>query len=166
VSKKTSLGLLLILIGSNYSSSILANAPTPPSSDGWIELGPTIDGDGTIYLSKSFSQKTGKFSAIPESFLDKQDSVEGRFLVGTYRTTLRAPIKDEQGIDYDELIASEVIDCENDYFGRLRTIEKLKGKIVRDETTPDNKINMVQTHDWSIDGQLCNLHQGKPLSQH
>lgn len=158
-------GSLLVLFGACLSLPSLVhavNATTP--TNGWIKLGPTIDNDGVIYLSPEFDKKTGKFSATPESFLDKQDSGEGSFLVGTYRTALSAPIKDEQGVEYDELIASEVIDCQNDYYGTLRTVEKLKGKVVRDETATDDKITMVQTHDWTIDAQLCRLHQGqKPL---
>lgn len=142
-------------------SLAFAQSHSPAPAGGWSKLGPTTDNTGDIYLSHDFSQKTGKFGATPESFLDKQESVEGSFLVGTYRMALTAPIKDEQGTDYDELIAAEVMDCKNDYFGGLRTVEKLKGKVVRNETTPDGSIMMVQTHDWTIDKQLCRIHDGK-----
>ena len=162
---KTLYAAMFALFAVSFSFPISADAASGPTpSPGWIKLGPTIDNDGVIYLSPEFDKKTGKFSATPESFLDKQDRGEGSFLVGTYRTALSAPIKDEQGVEYDELIASEVIDCQNDYYGTLRTVEKLKGKVVRDETATDDKITMVQTHDWTIDAQLCRLHQGqKPL---
>lgn len=152
---------LTSLLAITLSSFAFAQGHSSAASDEWTKLGPTTDNTGDIYLSHNFSQKTGKFDATPESFLDKQDSVEGTFLVGTYRMVMNAPIKDEQGVDYDELIGSEVMDCKSDYFGRLRTVEKLKGKVVRDETTPDGSIMMVQTHDWTIDGQLCRLHQGE-----
>lgn len=162
ISSKALVGLLIVTL----SSPVFAQSHSSAPAGEWIKLGPTTDNTGDIYLSHDFSQKTGKFGATPESFLDKQDSVEGSFLVGTYRMALTAPIKDEQGTDYDELIATEVMDCKNDYFGGLRTVEKLKGKVVRDETTPDGSIMMVQTHDWTIDGQLCKLHRGeKPSAQ-
>jgi hypothetical protein len=155
-------GLLLTLIGFGISYTLLATTTnTPASSTEWIKLGPTTDNVGVIYLSPHFGQKSGKFSALPESFFDKQDHVEGNFLTGTYRMMLDAPIQDQKGISHDELIVTEVMDCENDYFGSLRTIEKLKGKVVLDETTSDDKIDMVQTHDWTIDKQLCRLHEGK-----
>jgi hypothetical protein len=153
---------LFALIGASLTYPALAGlASADGSSVRWIKLGATNDNVGTIYLSPHFGQKSGKFSAIPESVMDNQDSVEGNFLVGTYRMALDAPIKDEKGIPHDELIVTEVMDCKNDYFGSLHTIEKLKGKIVRDETVTDDKLDMVQTHDWTIDKQLCRLHQGE-----
>lgn len=155
---------LTCLLTATLSSLAFAQSHSPAPAGEWTKLGPTTDNTSDIYLSHNFSQKTGKFGATPESFLDKQDSVEGSFLVGTYRIVSTTPIKDEQGTDYDELIATEVMDCKNDYFGGLRTLEKLNGKVVRDETTPDGSIMMVQTHDWTIDGQLCKLHRGETPS--
>lgn len=52
-----------------------------------------------------------------------------------------------------------VIDCDTGYAGTFRTIEKSRGHVVLDETTPDRKIDMIQTSVPKIDDQFCQLHQ-------
>lgn len=52
-----------------------------------------------------------------------------------------------------------MIDCDTGYAGTFRTIEKSRGHVVLDETTPDREIDMIQTSAPKIDDQLCQLHQ-------
>lgn len=124
----------------------------------WIKAQALPGGDGsTYYLNTKFSQKSGSFNAIPESALDDRKSVSGTFLVGTFRFVLDAPEKDMHGIVYDEKITTSIIDCGNSYAGALRIIEKYKGNVVFDESTPDSDIDMIQVVAPTIDDQLCKL---------
>lgn len=132
-----------------------------PLDNGWVNAGRTLDNSTTVYLSGQFGQKSGTFKAMPESMLDKQDHVSGTFLVGTFRQVLDDTAEDMHGLQYDESITTEVLDCQNAYFGTLRQVEKLRGKVVQDLVTPDHDINMMQSHIAYIDLALCDLHQGK-----
>ncbi|NIE65653.1 hypothetical protein [Burkholderia sp. Ax-1719] len=134
----------------------------------WIKAEAAVDGAGTIYLSPRFTEKSGTFAATPESITDTRTSIDGTFLVGTWRMqgTPGAPaLKGMQGEHYDEMITTELIDCANGFGGTLRTVEKLRGKVVRDDITADKDIMMVQTSMVTVDTQLCELHTGKVRSK-
>jgi hypothetical protein len=141
---------------------LISTASVAVGATTWTKGESTPDGDGSIYFSTAFTQKTGTFKATPESMLDKKDTVTGTFVVGTYRIVSKQADQDINGTAYDELIATELMDCTNAYYGRIRTVEKLKGKVVSDQTTPDHDIQMTEQQGPTIDSQLCQLHQGKP----
>lgn len=156
----------LITVAVVLTASFLQNVPARAAdhgslNGGWVNAGRTLDNSATVYLSGQFGQKSGTFKAMPESMQDKQDHVSGTFLVGTFRQVLDDTEENMRGLQYDELITTEVLDCQNAYFGTLRRVEKLRGKVVQDVVTPDDDIDMMQSHIAYIDLALCDLHQGK-----
>lgn len=149
----------VLILGGSLLTTVSATADHQ-TDQAWVAAGPTLDGEATVFLSRSFGQKSGTFKAMPESMLDKADHISGTYLVGTFRKVFAAPTEGMHGT-YDESITTELIDCANDYFGTVHEVRKLKGHIVFDKVTPDADIHMIQSHESGIDGALCRLHQGQ-----
>ena len=154
----------MVFLG-GYLPPALADAET---SAQWVKDGATVDGGGTIYLSTTFTRKSGTFRAMPDSIMEDKDSVSGTFLVGTYRMVAdknEPPMEGMHG-KYDELISTELMDCDNRYAGTLRRIEMLAGKIVYEQTKQDNDILMIQSapNANDIGMKLCRLHKKTPSS--
>ena|GEM_PF-2227792 len=126
----------------------------------WADVGPSIDGDAKIQMSKKFSNKTGKFNATPESMLDKREFIEGNFIVGTYRYVYNTA-EQEDGRSVDEMVSTEIMDCPNKYYGTLKQTKKYKGKIVSEKVTAEGQVRMTQMNGSNIDSQLCDLHAGQ-----
>lgn len=140
--------------------SITCTVAYAESPADWIDDGPSIDGDAKIQMSKTFTMQSGKFKATPESMLDKKDSISGNFLVGSYRYVYKKAEKDN-GQLVDEMVSTEIMDCENKFYGTLKQTKKYKGKVVSEKSTPLAQVQMMQTSMGTTDGQLCALYVGK-----
>jgi hypothetical protein len=138
-----------------------AVATASPAADGWVEAGRTRDGVATIHLQKSFGKKSGTFKSVPDSMLEKEGTLSGDFLLGTYRFSYDKPIV-ELGVKFDELLVVEVLDCRRSYFGTLKRTQKLKGRVVAEEVTKDADLVLTQVPGPTVDAQLCDVHDGKP----
>ncbi len=137
--------------------------PTAWAAEEWVAVGKTADRFANVYIAKEFSTRNGTFQAIPESYVEfaKGDkTITKDFTVGTFWHQYKTPIR-QFGIRFDELIATEILDCEENYFGRLRTIKKLKGKVVWDEIHPDQDIRLIQINGHSIGKMMCAVKDGK-----
>lgn len=134
---------------------VVASAPAAE----WIDAGPSVEGNAKIQLNSSFSKKSGKFKAMPDSIMEKRDFIEGNFVVGTYRFVYN-PAELDGGHLIDELVSTEIMDCANKYYGTLRQIKKYKGKIVADRVTADKDVLMMEIRGDNNDSQLCELHVG------
>jgi hypothetical protein len=159
---KRILCLMITIAGMNAGLTLAAE-----KISGWIKDDATVDGGATVYLSTTFGQRRGKFDAVPESVTDNSTTVEGTFLVGTYRIVSdngSPNMQDAMGKPYDELIVTDLIGCDSGYAGTLRRVEKLDGKVVLDEPHSDSQVTMTQTHETTTDSKLCQLHQGKTRS--
>lgn len=153
--KQIQLAALTISMGCVYVSASAAE---------WIDAGPSVEGNAKIQLHSGFSKKSGKFKAMPDSIMEKKDFIEGNFVVGTYRFVY-SPAEQDGGHLIDELVSTEIMDCESKYYGTLRQIKKYKGKIVADRVTADKDVMMMEIRGDNNDSQLCELHAGgKPAA--
>jgi hypothetical protein len=125
----------------------------------WVKDERAVDGGATIYLGKRFGSKSGTFRATPESMLDTKDKISGNFIVGQYRYVYDKPLS-QDGLTFNELIATELLDCKESYYGRLRVVKKLNDKEVLNQKVADSDVSMTQTQGPSIAGKLCALHTG------
>jgi hypothetical protein len=123
----------------------------------WVKGERSIEGDSTIYLSKQFTQKSGTFAATPESMQDKNTSIKGSFLVGSYKYVYDKPTK-ENGQLVDELLITELLQCKDFYFGTISRVKKYKGKEVELSQTADADLSLMQMRGPNIGSQLCELH--------
>lgn len=156
--------LLSIVLLNGCATSNSPDSAKPTDQSKWVKDEMDLDNSALIYLSKEFSQKSGQFKAEPESMLDKEDNIKGDFLVGTYRYVYNEP-SEEQGIMVDEMESTELLDCERRYYGTLKQVKKLKGKIVAEKIRADEDISMMQTSGVNLDSKLCELHAGKPVTK-
>lgn len=156
--------LLSITFLSGYSTLSLADSTPSPNQQLWVKDEMDLDNSALIYLSKEFSPKSGPFNAEPQSMLDKVDKIRGDFWVGTYRYIYNEP-SEEQGIMVDELVSTELLDCERRYYGTIKQVKKFKGKIVAEKLTPDEDILMMQMGGVNLDSKLCELHAGKHVTK-
>ena len=133
------------------------------SSASWVKDEQTPDKTAQIYLNPVFSWVSGKFDAVPESILDKTVSIEGKYLVGEYRYLFKRAEKGADGKLSDELVSTEILDCENNFFGTRKRVRRLKGKVVSDENITDADVTMIQTTMPNMGAKLCALHQHKKM---
>jgi hypothetical protein len=140
--------------------SAMANAA---NQQPWIRDEASSDHSAYIYLSKDFSTKVGQFKAMAESVLAKEDTLKGEFLVGTYRYVYKRPVRQDGGVMADELISTELLSCNDRFYGTLKRTLKLKGKIVSEKINDD--VLMVQTSGVNLGSKLCELHAGNPPSR-
>lgn len=143
----------------------LAAAPLAYAKDGaqapWIKDEKSVDGTARIFLSPSFTTIQGKFTAVPESMTDRRASIEGTYLMGTYRYLFTTPETGQDGKRSDELVSTEVLDCRENFFGTAKQVRKYKGKVVSERVTPLAGITMVQTMGPNIGAKLCALAQAQ-----
>jgi len=133
-------------------------AMASPAAGQWVKDEQTLEPGATIYLGTSFSEKTGKFRAQPESMLDTTSSIEGRFIVGTYRYVYQTPEQDVNGTAYDELVSTELLDCERHYYGTLKQVRKRRGAVVSETVKPIANVSMIQMGGVNLGSKLCDLH--------
>jgi hypothetical protein len=109
------------------------------------------------YFGDSFAKKKGKFKAEFESMLETKDSIEGEFLVAWFRYVYKAPNGGGSSMypAHDESITKVLLDCPNHFSGTIATTYKLKGKVVKQESSADSEIRMVQYSGASTVGDLC-----------
>lgn len=146
---------ITIAILSLHSGAANAN----DTSASWIKDGKSIDGTAQIYLSPAFATAKGKYAAVPESVIDSRSSIEGEFLVGTYRYVFKTPETSTGGIRSDELVSTEILDCKENFFGTAKQVRKFKGKIVNQSITAPGDILMTQSTGPEIGSKLCALAQ-------
>ncbi|GGY72762.1 hypothetical protein ACFFTM_02015 [Pseudoduganella plicata] len=135
-----------------------AAAVAGPATGQWVKDEQTLEPGATIYLSAAFGSKKGKFRAQPESMLDTTSSIDGSFIVGTYRYVYQTPERDAQGNAYDELQSTELLDCERNYYGTLRQVRKRNGAIVSETVKSDAQVSMMQMGGVNLGSKLCDLH--------
>jgi hypothetical protein len=140
------------------SASVLAGATPAPS---WIKDEIDLDGSAQIYLSSAFTSLKGKFRAMPESFTDTRETIEGKFIIGEYRYLFKEPETGKDGTMSDELVSTEIMDCKDNFFGTIKQVRKYKGKVVSNSATPAADVRMIQTNLPNIGMKLCALYLGK-----
>jgi hypothetical protein len=128
-----------------------------PEQQSWVRGERSLEGDSTIYLSKKFVKKDGTFAATPESMQDKNTSISGSFLVGSYKYVYDRPAK-ESGQWVDELLMTDLLQCKDSYFGTLSRVKKYKGKEVARSQTAEADLSLMQMRGQNIGSQLCELH--------
>lgn len=138
--------------------SIFAAAATQP----WVKDEATLEPGAQIYLGTGFAVKKGKFKAMPESMLDTKNSIEGSFVVANYRFVYQKPIKDQSGKMFDELISTELLDCQRQFYGTLKQVRRRNGSVVSETSTRDADVLMTQTSGVNLGSKLCDLHAGQP----
>lgn len=139
---------------------IACHVSAVPAAD-WVAAGMSTEGDARVELSTSFSKKKGRFAAVPESLIENRQSIQGEFIVGRYRYVYKTP-QVENGLRVDEAVFTELMDCENQYYGTLLRTKRFRGKAVRTQRVPDAQLSMVQTSGpTTVDAKLCALHAGR-----
>lgn len=131
------------------------------SDRSWIKDEKSADGAAQIYLSPAFTPVKGKYAAVPESMIDARSTIEGHFLMGSYRYVFTKPETGADGTLSDELVATEILDCKDNFFGTARQVRKYKGKVVSVRITPPADITMTQTTSPNIGSKLCALSQNR-----
>jgi hypothetical protein len=154
--------IIAFTLSTSLALASAISAGVPKSDEQWVEDERSIDGGATIYLNKIFSSKSGTFNAVPESMLDSKDKLSGSFIVGSYRYVHDEPTT-QNGIEYDESISTEILECNEFYFGTLKVVKKLKGVEVQSEIYDDKDVTMMQTRGANMGSKLCALHAGNPL---
>ncbi len=124
----------------------------------WIKDEATLEPGAQIYLGAEFGLKQGRFNALPESMLDTNTSIEGSFIVARYRYVYQKPVKDQSGKLFDELISTELLDCNRQFYGTLKQVRLRKGNPVSESSTRDADVLMTQTRGVNLGSKLCDLH--------
>lgn len=124
----------------------------------WIEDEATLEPGAQIYLGTVFGLKKGRFNALPESILDTNTSIEGNFVVASYRFVYQKPVKDSAGKLFDELISTEMLDCKRQFYGTLKQVRLRKGRPVSESSTRDADVLMTQTQGVNLGSKLCDLY--------
>lgn len=135
-----------------------ATATAAPGAAQWVKDEETLEPGTTIYLNAVFGSKKGKFRAQPESMLDTNTSIDGNFIVGSYRFVHDVPERDMHGKAYDELVSTELLDCERHYYGTLKQVRKRNGIVVSETVKRDAEVSMIQTGGVNLGSKLCDLH--------
>lgn len=130
----------------------------------WIKDELSVDGGARIYLNAAFTPIKGKFKAVPESMIDKKDTIEGSFLLGEYRYLFNKPETGKDGTLSDELVSTEILDCNANYFGTMKQVRKYKGKVVSETATPVADVTMMQISSPNIGSKLCDLSANKKVA--
>lgn len=152
-------------ISITFAAFLVSAAPTAlaeeASNTSWIKDEVSLDGSAQTYLNTTFTPIKGKFKALPESIMDRKDTIEGSFLLGEYRYVFKKPETGEDGKISDERVATEILDCKGNFFGTMKEVSKYKGKVVSEKLTPASDVTMIQTTSPNIGAKLCALAQGK-----
>ena len=118
----TNLNRLFPAIAITFSAFLVSAAPTAlaeeASNTSWIKDEVSLDGSAQIYLNTAFTPIKGKFNAVPDSIMDRKDTIEGNFLLGEYRYVFTKPETGEDGKISDERVATEILDCKGNFLGR------------------------------------------------
>jgi hypothetical protein len=152
------------LIGALALTGLFAHFPVAQAAQAWIKDELTLDGEAQIYLSAEFSQIKGKFRAQPESILDTMDKIDGTFIVGKYRYAYKRPTADASGKLVDEMISTEILDCQRQFYGTLKQQWLRNGKSVAEKNTALADVSMIQTHGANLGSKLCDLYAHKPAA--
>ena len=131
----------------------------------WVKDEQSLDRSAQIYLNPAFTPIKGKFKAVPESVMDRKDTIEGSFLVGEYRYVFNKPERDKDGKLSDELISTEVLDCNKQFYGTLKQVRKYKGKVISESGRPAASVEMIQTSSPNIGTKLCALFENKKVAR-
>lgn len=83
--------------------------------------------------------------------------VEGDFVTGELRFVPATPTTESDGLTYDELISSSILDCKNHYYAAVKNTKKFQGKVILEETKSPDQIIMMQTKAKTLDRDLCDL---------
>jgi hypothetical protein len=143
---------------------IFANASAPAQEPTtWVEaqtvrsLPGEKTGQAKTYFGDSFAKKKGTFKAEFESMLETKDSIAGEFLVAWFRYVYKEPNGGGSSLypAHDESITKVLLDCPKHFSGTIAMTYKLKGKVVKQETSADGEIRMVQYSGASTVGDLC-----------
>jgi hypothetical protein len=124
----------------------------------WIKNEMSIDGSAQIYLNNTFGTKKGKFKAMPDSMLDTRDSIEGTYIVASYRYVYKRPIREGNGAQVDEMISTELLDCKNKFYGTIKQTKSFKNKLISEKTTLDSDILMMQLPGVNLGSKLCEVY--------
>lgn len=146
------------------SASPAVRAKDTPATS-WIKDEQSLDQAAQIYLNPAFTPIKGKFKAVPESIMDTKDTIEGNFLIGEYRYVYNQPERGKDGKLSDELISTEVLDCDKKFYGTLKQVRKYKGKVMSESGRPAASVEMIQTSLPNIGAKLCALSANKKVSK-
>ncbi len=130
----------------------------------WIKDELSADGTAQIYLNTAFTSTKGKFKAVPESIMDRKDTIEGSFLLGEYRYMFLKPETGQDGKLSDELVSTEILDCKGNFFGTMKKVRRYKGKLVSEKSTAPSDVTMIQTTSPNIGTKLCTVSKSKKVS--
>lgn len=144
----------LIVFGVLVFSSTVQSEPDPS----WVKDEMSIDGSAQIYLNKIFGTKKGKFKAMPDSMLDAKDSIEGTFIVASYRYVYKRPIRESNGAQVDEMTSTELLDCKNKFYGTLKQKKSFKEKLISEKITLDSDVLMMQLPGVNLGSKLCDVY--------
>lgn len=131
------------------------------SNELWVKDEISLDGSAQIYLSPIFSAIKGRFKAIPESVMDKRNAIEGNFLIGKYRYLFIKPTRGTDGKLSDELVSTEILDCNGSFFGTMKQVRKYKGAVINSRASATADVTMMQTTVPNVGSKLCALYQNK-----
>jgi hypothetical protein len=124
----------------------------------WVAHGQDEDKTATIYLSTKFVPMTGTFEVVPASPTDARDSLSGTFLVGQFRYVFNKPEIIVGNILADEILTTNILECKEGFYGTIKTIKKLKNKVVQELKLPDGEFYLSQASGTTLWRQLCELH--------
>lgn len=150
-----------LVIGVIALSGFLLHIGSSHAEQRWIKDGMTPEKDAQIYLGSEFTDTKGSFLLTPDSRKDNIDRVEGNFVVGNYRYVYKQASADVNGKNVDEMISTEILDCERKVYGTLSQQWLLKGVQVSEKKTPLEDVTMSRPAKPNVDSKLCALHARK-----
>lgn len=150
-----------LLVGVIALSGFLLHIGSSHAEQRWIKDGMTPEKDAQVYLGSEFTETKGSFLVTPESRTNNIDKVEGNFVVGNYRYVYKQASADVTGKNVDEMISTEILDCERKVYGTLSQQWLLKGVQVSEKKTPVDEVTMSRPVKPNVDSKLCALHTRK-----
>ena len=150
-----------LLVGVIALSGFLLHIGSSHAEQRWIKDGMTPEKDAQVYLGSEFTETKGTFLVTPESRTNNIDKVEGNFVVGNYRYVYKQASADVTGKNVDEMISTEILDCERKVYGTLSQQWLLKGVQVSEKKTPVEDVTMSRPAKPNVDSKLCALHARK-----
>lgn len=119
-----------------------------------------MDEDKTaiIYLSTKFVWINASFNVVTASPSDTRESLSGTFHVGQFRYIFKKPEITGGSVLADEILATNILECKEGFYGTIKTVKKLRNKAVQELKLPEDEFYLFQASGKTLWRELCELH--------